>query len=211
VDVLPREFYRRDARAVAIDLLGRRLVRTIVGPGGATTITGTVVETEAYLGSIDLACHGSRGQTPRNTTMFGPPGFAYVYLIYGMYHCLNAVVGEVGDPSAVLIRAIALDAVPNATQPYPGTGPGRAARALFLSRKDDATDLCEPSSLLVMHCGDRSTDTPHPAVEVRAGPRIGMGQSAGEWATAPLRFWIAGHPVVSGTRRAAREGEPITQ
>ena len=209
VDALSRDFYRRDARSVAIDLLGRRIVRTTSGPNGETTISGTIIETEAYLGAVDLACHGSRGQTPRNATMFGPPGIAYVYLIYGMYHCLNAVVGDSGDPSAVLIRAIALDGVPLTTRPYPGTGPGRTARALSLTREHDATDLCDATSALVVTGGDRSQATAHPTVEVRAGPRIGMGDTAREWAQAPLRFWIAGHPAVSGTRRADREGVPI--
>lgn len=211
MDLLPRHFYQRDARSVAIDLLGRRIVRTVTGPTGTAAVTGTIVETEAYLGAIDLACHGSRGQTPRNATMFGPPGLAYVYLIYGMYHCFNAVVGEVGDPSAVLIRAIALDDVPTTKRPHPGTGPGRAARALFLTRQDDATDLCEEDSPLVVAGGSRHHDTPFPNFEVRSGPRIGMGQSAGDWALAPLRFWVAGHPVVSGTRRANRAGHPVRE
>ena len=209
VDVLPRDFYRRDARSVAIDLLGRRIIRTTTGPDGETVVSGTIIETEAYLGTNDLACHGSRGKTSRNATMFGPPGLAYVYLIYGMYHCLNAVVGEVGDPSAVLIRAMALDGVPLAIRPHPGTGPGRTARALSLTRHDDATDLCDATSALVVTRGDRSHNVSYPTVEVRAGPRIGMGETAGAWAQAPLRFWIAGHPVVSGTRRADREGVPI--
>jgi DNA-3-methyladenine glycosylase len=210
MEPLPRSYYRRDARTVAIDLIGRRIVRTTAGPHGPSVISGTIVETEAYLGAIDLACHGSRGQTPRNATMFGPPGYAYVYLIYGIYHCLNAVVGEVGDPSAVLIRAAVIDEHDSRARPHPGTGPGRVARALMLTRHDDATDLCAVGSPLVVLAGDRRHNVPLPACEVRAGPRIGMGASAREWALAPLRFWIAGHPAVSGTRRADREGIPIT-
>ena len=209
--LLPRNFYQRGARAVAIDLLGRRISRTLATPTGPCVISGTVVETEAYLGTIDSACHGSRGQTPRNATMFGPPGLAYVYLIYGMYHCLNAVVGAVGDPSAVLIRAVAIDGVPLGTTPYPGTGPGRVARALSLTRLDDATDLCDLSSALTVTSGDRPPDVECPDFEVRAGPRIGMGASAGDWAHAPLRFWAAGHRVVSGTRRAERAGSVIAR
>jgi DNA-3-methyladenine glycosylase len=206
MDVLPRGFYQRSAREVAIDLLGRRIIRTITNPTGNTSVSGTIVETEAYLGAVDLACHGSRGQTARNATMFGRPGLAYVYLIYGMYHCLNAVVGEVGDPSAVLIRAIAVDGVPDTTRPHPGSGPGRTSRVLSLTRHDDATDLCDATSSLVIVEGDRATIESRPQSEVRAGPRIGMGASAGEWAAMPLRFWLAGHRVVSGTRRAERDG-----
>jgi DNA-3-methyladenine glycosylase len=209
VNVLPRNFYQRSARTVAIDLLGRRVIRTIPTPNGVTVISGTIVETEAYLGAIDSACHGSRGQTPRNATMFGPPGLAYVYLIYGRYHCLNAVVGAYGDPSAVLIRSVAIDGVPPTTRPHPGTGPGRTARALLLTRQDDATDLCDVASALQVVSGERPPDSPHPRFEVRAGPRIGMGTTAGAWASAPLRFWTAGHSVVSGTRRADREGSVV--
>ncbi len=129
MEPLSRDFYARDARAVAIDLIGRRLVRRLVHGAVATTITGTIVEAEAYMGAIDLACHGSRGRMPRTTTMFGPPGHAYVYLIYGVYHCVNAVVGDDGDPSAVLIRGVAIDGVADGTRPHSGSGPPRVARA----------------------------------------------------------------------------------
>lgn len=209
IDPLARAFYERPARDVAIDLLGRRLLRTIAGPGGHRTLAGTIVETEAYVGAIDLACHGSRGRTPRTATMFGPPGHAYVYLIYGMYHCLNVVTAPDGEPCAVLVRAVALDATPSDARPHPGSGPGRLCRALEVTRRDDTADLCDPASPLVIVAGDRPASRPHPDALVRHGPRIGMGRSAGEWAAAPLRFWFGDHPAVSGTRGANRAGAPV--
>ena len=100
---LPRAFYDRDTEIVARELLGCRLFRR--GVDGATVET-RIVETEGYLGPHDLACHTARGRTPRTEVMFGPPGHAYVYLIYGMYACLNCVTEAEGHGSAVLIRAV---------------------------------------------------------------------------------------------------------
>src|SRR4051794_2071563 len=100
--VLSRDFYARDAETVARELLGKLLVRRVEG----VERIGRVVESEAYLGVHDLASHSSRGRTARTETMFGPPGHAYVYIIYGMHHCLNAVTGPEGEAAAVLIRAL---------------------------------------------------------------------------------------------------------
>ena len=99
---LPREFYSRPALEVASDLLGKVLVRRL----GRKNLSGKIVETEAYVGPHDLACHASKGHTPRTSVMFGPPGFAYVYMIYGFYFCLNVVTEAPGHPAAVLIRAV---------------------------------------------------------------------------------------------------------
>src|SRR5581483_5179153 len=99
---LPRSFYDRDTTLVAKDLLGKLLVRKI----GRKTLVGKIVETEAYLGPHDLAAHSARGRTKRTEVMFGPPGHAYVYLIYGMYCCMNVVTEREGHASAVLIRAL---------------------------------------------------------------------------------------------------------
>src|SRR5438093_1444848 len=99
---LPRSFYDRDAISVAHDLLGKHLVHHAEG----LTRVGRIVEVEAYLGPHDLAAHSARGRTSRTEVMFGPPGHAYVYLIYGMYHCMNVVVAKEGCAAAVLLRAL---------------------------------------------------------------------------------------------------------
>ena len=99
---LPRSFYFRPALEVASDLLGKVLVRCL----DARNLTGKIVETEAYVGPHDLACHASKGHTPRTSVMFGPPGYAYVYMIYGFHFCLNVVTEPEGYPSAVLIRGV---------------------------------------------------------------------------------------------------------
>src|SRR5688572_27670046 len=96
------EFYNRDTILVAKELLGKNLIRVVNGK----TLIGRIVEVEAYLGSHDLACHAAKGLTPRTKVMFGKPGVAYIYLIYGMYHCMNVVTQAEGQASAVLIRAL---------------------------------------------------------------------------------------------------------
>src|SRR3989338_6256216 len=99
---LKREFFNRDTVVVAQELLGKYLVRKINGK----IVKFRITETEAYCGSKDLPCHASKGMTPRTNVMFGPPGHAYIYLIYGMYYCLNIVTEKEGYPAAVLIRAV---------------------------------------------------------------------------------------------------------
>jgi DNA-3-methyladenine glycosylase len=188
VPVLPRAFYARDAEAVARDLLGKVLVlRAADGPPRRARIT----ETEAYVGEHDLASHSSKGRTARNEAMFGPPGRAYVYLIYGMHHCLNVVTGKAGEGQAVLLRA---------AEPLDGweadlRGPGRLARAFGLTREHDKADLVRGA--LRVH------DGPAPA-RVEATARIGVDY-AEDWAHAPLRFHDASSPHVS-RRPAARRG-----
>jgi DNA-3-methyladenine glycosylase len=194
---LPRAFYDRDTATVARELLGCRLFRR--GVDGVIVET-RIVETEGYLGPHDLACHTARGRTPRTEVMFGPPGHAYVYLIYGMYACLNCVTEAEGHGSAVLIRAV--EPVVPATPSVRLDGPGRLTRGLRIDRADNGTDLVEGDALFV-------AAPERPVVDVASGPRVGVDY-AGEWAAAPLRFWEAGNPRVSpiGAARIPRRRAP---
>jgi len=150
---------------------------------------GRIVEVEAYLGEHDLAAHSSRGLTPRNRTMFGPAGHAYVYLIYGMHHCMNTVTEKPGIGTGVLLRALApLEGLEGINT----SGPGRLCRAMGIDRSFDGQDLCR-GGLYVAEPKDR------PEIDVAVGPRIGVGY-AGEWAEAPLRFYVAGEKYVSRPR-----------
>lgn len=183
--VLPRRFYARDAATVARDLLGKVLVRELGGQRRRARIT----ETEAYVGSHDLASHSRHGPTARNRTMFGPPGHAYVYFVYGIHHCLNAVTGQEGVGEAVLLRA----AEPLAGWDARLTGPGLLARAFGVTRADDGLDLTAgPLRIL------DGPPLPEPEVEVTA--RIGVAY-AGDWAHRPLRF--VARPAAGPNRRQA--------
>lgn len=178
---LPRSFYDRDAEAVARDLLGMLLAHRV---DGAWRV-GRIVETEAYLGPHDLASHSSRGRTKRTEVMFGPPGHAYVYLIYGMHHCLNTVARPEGEAAAVLIRAL---------EPVSGIegntkGPGRLCKALGIDRRHNGLDLLGPD-LLIAEPPQREP------IAIVARPRVGVDY-AGDWAAKPLRFYIAGNAHIS--------------
>jgi DNA-3-methyladenine glycosylase len=188
---LPRAFYDRDTRVVARELLGKLLVR-----GGRRA---RIVETEAYHGPDDAAAHSFGGPTPRSAIMFGPPGVAYVYLIYGMWSCLNVVTGPAGFPSAVLIRAAALEE-PGA-DPREAAGPGKLCRALAIDRALNGADLVAGQALWL---GD---DGAAAAGAVRAGRRVGVDY-AGEWAERPWRYWIADHPAVSKKERSGARPSP---
>jgi len=183
--VIARMFYNRPALEVARELLGQRLVVTAGGQRRA----GIIVETEAYVGTQDLACHASRGRTPRTEVMFGPPGHAYVYLVYGMHHCFNAVTCPEGEAAAVLVRAVA----PEEGLPGRTDGPGRLCRAYGLSRAHDRLDLCG-GSMVSVEVGE-GVSRKHTA----RGPRVGVYYS-GAWAARPYRFWDARSPWVSGRR-----------
>jgi DNA-3-methyladenine glycosylase len=178
---LTRRFYNRDAEVVARELLGALLARRVDG----VLRVGRIVETEAYLGPHDLAAHSARGRTPRTEVMFGPPGFAYVYIIYGMHHCLNVVTGPAGRAAAVLIRA--LEPVRNVEANT--RGPGRLCRALAIDRGLNGHDLTTGELFLTA-----GTAGPEPAIVAR--PRIGVDY-AGAWAAKPLRFYIEGNAFVS--------------
>jgi DNA-3-methyladenine glycosylase len=170
---------------VARALLGKVLVH-----GGRS---GRIVETEAYVGVHDLACHASRGMTPRTRILWGPPGRAYVYFIYGMHWCFNAVTGPEGRPSAVLVRG--LEAVAGFDGPVRLDGPGKLCRGLGITGAENGADLVT-SDLRILDA---------PAIrgrEVERGPRIGVDY-AKEWAGRPLRFWVRGSDGVSRGRRSA--------
>lgn len=183
---LPREFYERPADEVAPALLGQYLVVTREGRRRA----GRIVETEAYLGEADLACHAARGRTRRTATLYGSPGTAYVYLIYGVHELFNAVCQPVGEPHAVLVRAVELIGAPPDVS---GAGPGRLTRALGITRADNGTSLTEPP--VTIHPGE-------PVDDVAVSPRVGVAY-AEEWAAAPLRFYDAASGAVSKPPRSA--------
>lgn len=180
---LPASFYRRPTLVVARDLLGRTLCRE---RSDGTVLRGRLIEVEAYDGPSDRASHAYRGVTKRNRWMFESGGIAYVYLVYGMHHCLNVVTGDAGHPAAVLLRA--------ATSPgtVSASGPGRLTRAFEVDRSlDGASFLSRP---LWIEAGD-----PVPDRAVRRTRRIGVDY-AGSWALRRYRFIIAGHPDLSGPR-----------
>lgn len=193
VTPLPRSFYEQDTRQVAQKLLGMRVVRRLAT---GETLSGLIVETEGYL-TGDPASHAFRGETPRNRSMFGPPGHAYVYVSYGMHNMLNVSTVAVGVGEAVLIRAL---------QPWDGldamrrnrggledarqwtNGPGKLAQALGLTRaQDDGKDMTDPTSDLIVVPHD-----PGP-FETVATTRVGITRGV----EAPWRYYIRGNPYVS--------------
>jgi DNA-3-methyladenine glycosylase len=182
--ILRRAFYDRPTVEVARDLLGKILVH---GPAA-----GMIVETEAYLGGDDLAAHSARGLTARTRVIFGPPGHAYVYLIYGMYECLNLVTEPDGQPGCVLIRALwPLAGIDLMRQRRPAarrledlaSGPGKLTLAMAITRAHNGADVTR-GSLVV-----RRPVEEHP-FNVEVTPRIGIRQCA-DW---PLRFVMRSGP-----------------
>jgi DNA-3-methyladenine glycosylase len=185
---LPRSFYARETLTVARELLGMHLVHR--GAGGLQI--GRIVETEAYKGPKDLAAHSARGRTQRTEVMFGPPGHAYVYLIYGFWNCLNFVTADHGVPHAVLIRGLEpIAGIDNTTH-----GPGLLCRALHIDRTLNGTDLTL-SQLWV----EKPADYRKPRVE--RATRIGVDY-AGAWAKKPWRFFDRDSPYVSTVSAAQR-------
>ncbi len=192
--ILLRSFYGRDTITVAKDLLGKVLVRET--PAGRMSMR--IVETEAYCGPQDKACHASRGKTERNGVMFGEPGHAYVYFIYGMYYCLNLVTEQDGYPAAVLIRAgeplegvDAMWARRKKAKKFEGlaSGPGKLCMALDIDRALNGIDLCKKGPLYVED-GDPEVR------DIVSCRRIGVDY-AGEYRDRPWRFYIRGSPFVS--------------
>ncbi|MEW2140695.1 DNA-3-methyladenine glycosylase [Streptomyces sp. NPDC005409] len=198
---LARSFFDRPVLTVAPDLLGRTLVRrTAEGP-----LELRITEVEAYEGEADPGSHAYRGRTARNASMFGPPGHAYVYFIYGMWFSLNLVCGPPGHASGVLVRAgeitlgadLAAKRRLSARNPRElAKGPARLATALDVDRSLDGTDLCAgPDSPLSLLAG-----TPTTPDLVSSGPRTGV---SGLGAAHPYRFWITDDPTVSPYRAHA--------
>ena len=178
---LPRAFYNRDTIVVARELLGKHLVRVM--PEGHRI--GRIVEVEAYLGPHDLAAHTSKGLTERTRVMFGPPGHSYVYMVYGMHHCLNVVTEPAGYGAAVLLRAL---------EPVAGlvgrtSGPGLLCRAMGIDRRWNGHDLLS-ENFFIADPGLAG------AIKIVARPRVGVDY-AKHWARRKLRFYERGNPFVS--------------
>lgn len=179
-----KKFYERPALDVARDLLGQILVKEHKG----MRVAARIVETEAYVGPEDLACHAAKGRTARTDVLFGPPGVAYVFLIYGMHHCFNAVVESEGVGAAVLVRGV--EPIQGIAPSVRTDGPGRVCKAMGITLADNRTLLTERESLWIEKASAVS------ARQVARGPRIGV-EYAGAWAKKPYRFWVKGSLGVS--------------
>lgn len=199
--VLPRDFYARPTLQVARDLLGKVLVHTCRG----VTTSGMIVEVEAYIGEDDPACHAAPGPTARNAPLYGPPGFAYVYLNYGIHHLVNAVTEHAGCPAAVLIRALApIDGIDvmrrRRARPTKGRrlssrpmtdddlcrGPGNLTQAMAIGLAENRLDLCGER----LRIEDRALSTGPVLWTPRIGIRVGTER--------PWRAHVEGHLAVSG-------------
>ena len=182
LEKLPRTFYRRDAETVAREMIGTILARR----DGRVTRRARIVETEAYVGAHDLACHAAKGRTSRTDVMFGDGGYAYVYLIYGMYDMLNIVTGVKGDAQAVLIRA---------AEPLDGwdadlSGPGKICRAMRITRAKDNGRHLQGAALYLARDPQAGEPT------IARSRRINVDY-AKDWLHAELRFYDARSPAVT--------------
>lgn len=184
--ILPQAYFSRPTVQVARSLVGKYLVRVLDG----REVAGRIIEVEAYVGPRDKACHASKGRTPRTEVLFNAAGTAYIYLIYGMYHCLNVVTEREEFPAAVLIRAVEVDGVLI-------DGPGRLCRALQIDRSLNRIDLTAQESLWFEDRGGLVLRK-----QVAALPRIGVDY-AGAWAKKPWRFRL--QTVLSTKLRRSKE------
>src|SRR5579871_1617748 len=211
VQPLSRAFFARDPRRVARQLLGKVLVRE--GSASSVPLTARIVEVEAYLGEEDPAAHAASGRTLRNSVLFGPPGHAYIYFIYGNHYCLNVSCEPEGQAGCVLFRAL---------EPLTGTermakargielhspkdfirltsGPGRLCAAFCITRSgENGMDLTtDKSSLWIGEDGYKSG-------QIAVSPRIGITKAAEH----PLRYFLAGNPFVSGPKFRAPLDKPV--
>jgi DNA-3-methyladenine glycosylase len=198
-----------DTLDAARALLGAHLVRD-ADASGASRRVGRIVEVEAYVGEDDRASHARMGPTARNRVMFGRAGIAYVYLVYGMHHCLNVVTGASPFPAALLIRAVepleGIDTMRLAREarrrrPVPdarlAAGPGLVALAFGVDRSHTGLDLCDGASALHLE----STPVGAAVPDIVATPRVGVGFAGEPWVSVPWRFLVAGSPSVSGRTR----------
>lgn len=199
---LTYDFFARPARTVAVELLGKRLVRQLNGE----RLSGIIVETEAYCDADepDLACHGDRANngrpTPRTAVMFGPAGLSYVYFTYGIHWMFNVVTGETGKPNAVLIRALqpveGITRMRSHRQNRPlhqlTSGPARLAQALAIDNSLNGANLCHPDGVIWIE----NAAPAHPEA-IQNGPRIGLGKTPEPWFSMPWRYWIRGNAFVS--------------
>ena len=196
---LTKSFYARDALSVARDLIGCLFVRD--HPRGRVGVR--LVETEAYRGSIDPGSHGFRGPTPRNETMFGPPGRLYVYFTYGMHWCVNVACGSVGVSEAVLLRAGEPVNGVDLMRKWRGgvddrllaAGPARLAQSMSIDKTQDGASLLRGGEFWCVE--DAETDR-YRAGEIAQTVRIGLGSGRGE--DLPWRFVVPGHPHASRKR-----------
>ncbi len=185
VKILPRKFYARPTLVVARELIGARLVRILDG----VRLTGIIIESEAYIGEDDLACHAKAGKTRRNAVMFGTPGHAYVYFTYGNHWMLNVVTEPEGFPAAVLLRGI---------EPVEGEqvmhqrrnggdtfGPGKLTQALGIDGFLNGVDYCNQDSGLWIERG-----SPFPDSDIITGPRVGLFTVPEPWKSIPWRFRV---------------------
>jgi DNA-3-methyladenine glycosylase len=184
---LKRSDFARPADVLSRDLIGKILIHRTPN----REYRARIVETEAYLGPPDLASHASKGLTGRTKILFGTPGFAYVYLIYGMYDLFNIVAGHPGSGQAVLIRA----AEPMDDWQADLRGPGKLTRAMHITRQHNGLDLTGRTIFLI------DDHTPPPPLSIT--PRIGIDY-AKHWIDAPLRFFATDHPAVSGRKGTSR-------
>ncbi len=215
----PRDILAGDSLAAARALLGACVVRDPVSPAGGgpgqpgERRVGRIVEVEAYVGLEDRASHARMGPTARNRVMFGPPGIAYVYLVYGMHYCLNVVTEPAGRPAAVLIRAVeplegagsmrraraqgrhAHVRVPDVRL---AAGPGLVAAAFGIDRSHSGLDLCDPASPIRLEVAPVG-EAP---VEIEATPRVGIAYAGEPWASVPWRFLLTGSRALSRGRAA---------
>jgi len=190
---LPPEFFDRDPRQVARDLLGKLVVRRL----GRKILIARVVETEAYLGKNDPAAHSFSGRTPRNEVLFGPPGYAYVYFIYGNHYCLNVSCLPDGAAGGVLFRAVEpvtgisamakARGMPPLSAPRLSNGPGKLTEALSITRADNGVNLTDSTLSLYL----AEDDFPRP--RIAATTRIGITKAA----HLKLRYLIPDNPFVS--------------